>query len=224
MTIVNLQILKNMSAEILLIIVGAALILLAIVGSIKLKDSSQGLINSKISVAMGVIGICLIIYGGYSYGNINLQEGRIEQYVVGNRIEVEYPVKKVQIISPVERDSVKCRILTMGVYPESHDKDIWVLLRPSDDRYYPQSDHTNTSYKRDGEWQVITRFGGDKGESYDIIIYEADPQASQFFSSTIQSWKDAESYPGLKNEEIPNGATELDRIVVSLKDNCRGVF
>ena len=49
-------------------------------------------------------------------------------------------------------------------------KDIWVLLKPSNNKYYPQSDHTNTSYKRDGEWQVITRFGGDKGESYDFYF------------------------------------------------------
>ena len=116
-----------------------------------------------------------------------------------------------------------CRILTMGVYPDSHDKDIWVLLKPSDNKYYPQSDHTNTSYKRNGEWQVITRFGGDKAESYEIIVYETDSSASQYFSSTIQNWKDANSYPGLTDEELPNGANEVDRIVVSLKENCRGV-
>lgn len=61
----------------------------------------------------------------------------------------------------------------MGVYPETHDKGIWVLLKPSDERYYLQSDHTNTSYKRNEEWQVITRFGGYQGEAYDYaIIYE----------------------------------------------------
>ena len=91
-------------------------------------------------------------------------------------------------------------------------------------KYYPQSDHTNTSYKRKGEWQVITRFGGDKGEQYEIIVYETDASASQFFSSTIESWKELLSYPGLEPEELPKGANEVDRIVVSLIDNCRGVF
>jgi hypothetical protein len=71
---------------------------------------------------------------------------------------------------------------------------------------------------------VITRFGGDQGESYDIILYETDSIASRFFSTTIQNWKEALSYPGLELEELPGGATEVDRIEVSLKENCRGVF
>jgi len=112
----------------------------------------------------------------------------------------------------------------MGVYPESHEKDIWVIIRPTDDRYYPQSDHTNTSYKRDGEWQVVTRFGGDMGEAYDLIIYETDTEASSFFSSTISKWKDKDNYPGLQLEEMPAGAKEVERLVIYTRKNCRGVF
>ncbi|MEM7102716.1 MAG: hypothetical protein AAF502_06225 [Bacteroidota bacterium] len=208
-----------MSAEIVIIIIGAALILIALVDGL----TSLGLINSKLSVLMGIIGFILIIYGGYTFGTVTMP-GQIEQVAVGNKLNVELPVSKVQVISPIEGDAVDCRILTMGLYPDAHDKDVWILLRPSDDKYYPQSDHTNTSYKRNGEWQVITRFGGDKDESYDIIVYETDEAASQFFSTTIESWKEALSYPGLTLEEIPSGAKEVDKIVVSLKDNCRGVF
>lgn len=208
-----------MSAEVIIIIVGAILVLLAIADSIK----SLSLLNPKIRIPLGVIGVLLIIYGGFSYGSINLQ-GQIEQVEIGKKLKVQYPVEKIQVISPIQGDSVQCRILTMGVYPKSHDKDIWVLLKPSDEKYYPQSDHTNTSYKRDGEWQVITRFGGDKGESYDVIVYETDSIASNFFSATIQKWKDALAYPGLEMEELPKGAIEADRLTVSLKDGCRGVF
>lgn len=212
-----------MSAEIVIIIIGVVFILLAVVDSIKIKDSSLNLINVKLRIPLGIIGVLLIIYGGYSYGSINLQ-GQIEQVEVGNKLQIEYPVKSVKVISPIKGDSVKCRILTKGVYPASNNKNIWVLLKPSDDKYYPQSDHTNTSFKRNGEWQVITRFGGDKGESYEIIVYETDTVASQFFSSTLKKWKESLSYPGLKFEELPIGALEVDRINVSLKDNCRGVF
>jgi hypothetical protein len=212
-----------MSAEIVIILIGVALILIAIGDSIKINDSSLNLMDIKLKIPLGIIGFILIIYGGYSYGTVTMP-GQIEQAVEGNKLQVEFPVQKVQIISPVEGDSVKCRILTMGVYPDSHEKDIWVLLKPSDNKYYPQSDHTNTSFKRNGEWQVITRFGGDQGESYDIIVYETDSAASQFFSATIESWKEALSYPGLELEELPEGAKEVDRIVVSLKENCRGVF
>lgn len=206
-----------------IIIIGVVFFLLAIGDSIKAKDSSRGLVNTKLRIPLGIIGILLIIYGGYSYGTYSLP-GQIEQVKVENKLPIQYPIENVQVISPVEGDSVKCRILTMGVYPSSHDKDIWVLLKPSDNKYYPQSDHTNTSYKRNGEWQVITRFGGDKGESFEIIVYETDSSASQYFSSTIQNWKDSLSFPGLEDEELPNGAKEVERIVVSLKDNCKGVF
>lgn len=212
-----------MSAELVIIIVGTLLLLIAIIDSIKIKNSSLGLVNINLRIIMGIVGVLLLMYGGYSFSLLNPQP-QIEQVKVGNKLQVQYPVESVQIISPIHGDSVNCRILTMGVYPESHNKDIWVLLKPSNDKYYPQSDHTNTSYKRDGEWQVITRFGGDQGEMYDIIAYETDSIASQFFSSTIQSWKDSLSYPGLEIEDLPSGAIEVDRIVVSLKENCRGVF
>jgi len=212
-----------MSTEIVLLIVGAVLLLIAIGDSIKIKGSSVGLVNIKLKILLGVMGVLMIIYGGYSFGLVNPQT-QIEQVEVGNQLQVQYPIEEVQVTSPLEGDSVNCRILTMGVYPDSHEKDIWVLLKPSDDKYYPQSDHTNTSFKRNGEWQVITRFGGDRGEKFDIIVYETDPSASLFFSSTIQNWKDSLSYPGIEMEDLPSGATEVDRIVVALKDNCRGIF
>ena len=212
-----------MSSEIIIIIIGAILILVAIVDSVKIKNSSLNLMDIKIKIPIGILGVLLIFYGAYAYGGANLP-GQIEQPATGNKAQIEYPVKNVQVLYPSENDSVECRILTSGVYPESHDKDIWVLLKPEDNRYYPQSDHTNTSYKRNGEWQVITRFGGDLGERYEIIVYEADSTASQFFSATIQKWKDALSYPGLEYDEIPTGANEVDRLSVYLKENCRGVY
>jgi len=212
-----------MSIEVILTIVGFLLILIAVIGNIASDKTSSGLLSSKMKVIVGLIGVTLVIYGGYAFGTFNYR-GQMEKIETGNMKEVQYPVENVQIISPVEGDSVECRILTKGVYPESHEKDIWVLLKPSDQFFYPQSDHTNTSYKRNGEWQVITRFGGDKGENYDIIAFETDSTASQYFSETIQEWKDSLSYPGLNIDEIPDGATEVDRITVSLKENCRGVF
>jgi hypothetical protein len=212
-----------MSSELIIIIIGAILILVAIADSIKIKNSALNLMDVKIKIPLGVLGVLLLFYGAYAYGGANLP-GQIEQTATGNKAKIEYPVQRVQVLYPVEGDSVECRILTSGVYPESHDKDIWVLLKPTDNRYYPQSDHTNTSYKRKGEWQVITRFGGDKGERYEIIVYEADSTASQFFSATIQQWKDVLSYPGLELDEIPEGAVEVDRLSVFLKENCRGVY
>lgn len=178
--------------------------------------------NASVRIAMGIVGVVLLFYGGFGYGAMN-PLAYIETFDTGNKLQVQYPVKTVQVISPVDGDAVSCRILTMGVYPEAHDKDIWVLLKPTDEKYYPQSDYTNTSYKENGKWQVVTRFGGDQGESYDLFVYETDASASQFFSETIATWKAANDYVGLQSDELPPGAKEIDRIQVTLEGNCRGI-
>ncbi len=178
--------------------------------------------NTSLRIALGIVGIVLLFYGGFSYGAMNPM-AYIETYDTGNKIQVEYPVKRIQVVSPVDRDSVSCRILTMGVYPETLTNDIWVLLKPSDNKYYPQSDYTNTSYKENGKWQVVTRFGGDQGETVDLVVYETDAAASQFFSETIAAWKTADDYVGLTIDELPSGATEIERMQLSLAGNCRGI-
>lgn len=205
-----------------LIIIGVAMLVIALLSGIK-TNSGKRLISIKLGVILGTIGILLMIYASYSSNLVNYNR-QIEQVSIGNKLNIDGPVKSTQVISPIDKDSVDCRILTMGVYPEASKNDIWVLIRPTDDRYYPQSDHTNTSYKRDGEWQVVTRFGGDLGEAYDLIVYEADAKASQFFSATIEEWKKNEDYPGLQLAELPAGAKEVDRIKIYTRKNCRGVF
>lgn len=212
-----------MSAQLLIILVGIVLIGLLVLSSLAKKDASTQLINPKVGIPLGVLGVLMIIFGSYT-SDVGYVSSQMEQVSRGNKLEIAAPVTSVKVISPVEGDSVDCRILSMGVYPEGHKKDIWVVLKPSDEKYYPQSDHTNTSYKRDGEWQVVTRFGGDLGEKYELIVYETDASASQFFSTTIQNWKDQESYPGLEDADMPEGATEVDSINVYLGKNCRGVF
>ncbi len=212
-----------MSAKLLIILVGIILIGLAILSSLGKKDAHHKLINPRVGIPLGILGVLMVIFGSYS-SDVGYVASQMEQISKGNKLEVSGPVRTVKVISPVDADSVDCRILSMGLYPEGHEKDIWVVLKPTDEKYYPQSDHTNTSYKRDGEWQVVTRFGGDLGEAYDLIVFETDEEASRFFSATIEKWKEQESYPGLLVDELPDGATEVDRIVVYLRKNCRGVF
>lgn len=211
-----------MSAQLLIILVGIVLIGLSVLSSLGKNGSSTRLINPKVGIPLGLLGVLMVIFGSYT-SDVGYVGSQMEQISRGNKIEIEGPVNSVKVISPVEADYVDCRILSMGVYPEGHEKDIWVVLKPSDEKYYPQSDHTNTSYKRDGEWQVVTRFGGDLEEKYELIVYETDASASQFFSTTIQDWKNQESYPGLEDADMPEGATEVDRINVYLGKNCRGV-
>jgi hypothetical protein len=212
-----------MSAQLFIIVVGIILIGVTVLSGLGKKDSGAQLINPKVGIPLGILGVLMIIYGSYT-SDVLYVSSQMEQITRGNKVEIKGPVTAVKIISPVELDSVDCRILSMGVYPDEHEKDIWVVLKPSDGKYYPQSDHTNTSYKRDGEWQVVTRFGGDLDEKYELIVYETDASASRFFSTTIQDWKNQGSYPGLDDADMPQGATEVDRINVYLGKNCRGVF
>ena len=206
----------------LIIIIGVVLILITILSTIK-KSSGARLVSPKVGTPAGIIGVLMVIYASYSSDLVKYNT-QIEQISIEKKLKVEGPVNTIKVISPIDKDSVDCRILTMGVYPKSNQNDIWVLIRPTDDRYYPQSDHTNTSYKRDGEWQVVPRFGGDLGEAYDLIVYEADATASKFFSETIENWKAEDNYPGLELQELPKGAKEVDRIKIFTSKNCRGVF
>ncbi|MEM9857816.1 MAG: hypothetical protein AAF843_10685 [Bacteroidota bacterium] len=211
-----------MSAKLLIIVVGVVLIGVSVLSSLSKNDSGK-LIKAKLGIPLGILGVLMVIFGSYT-SDVLYVSSHMEQISQGNKLKIEGPVTSVKVTSPLNLDSVNCRILSMGVYPEGHEKDIWVLLKPSDNRYYPQSDHTNTSYKLDGEWQVVTRFGGDHGEKYELIVYETDADASSFFSTTIEDWNKQKSYPGLEQDEIPAGAAEVDRVGVYLRKNCRGVF
>ena len=148
-----------MSAKLLIILVGVLLIGLAVLSSLGKKDAESNFINPRVGIPLGILGVLMIIFGSYS-SDIGYVSSQMEQVSIGNKLKIDGPVTSVKVVSPIEADSVDCRILSMGVYPEGHEKDIWVVLKPTDNKYYPQSDHTNTSYKRDGEWQVVTRFGG----------------------------------------------------------------
>jgi len=211
-----------MSTKLIILIVGLILTVLALIGSIKM-GAGKRLIKTKVGLPLGILGLLMMIFGSYSSDLVNYNSP-MEQVSIGNKLNIDGPITAVKTISPLAQDSVDCRFLAMGVYPVGHEKDIWVVIRPADDRYYPQSDHTNTSYKRDGEWQVVTRLGGDLGEKFDLIVYEADENASALFSSTIEQWKEVDDYPGLQLEEMPEGAKEVDRIEIYSRKNCRGIF
>ncbi|MEL6131765.1 MAG: hypothetical protein AAFR59_00125 [Bacteroidota bacterium] len=101
-----------MSTETIIIFIGAALMLIPILDSLL----SLGLMNSKIGVPLGILGFCLTMYGGYSVGTVTMP-GQLEEVARGNKLEIKGPIEKVQITSPLQGDSVECRVLTMGVYP-----------------------------------------------------------------------------------------------------------
>ncbi len=201
-----------MSIGLICLIVGALVLLTIISGGTSSKFSQR-----KVRLVVVIFGGLLIGFGAYYLG---AEQG---DTTLGDFQSVD-PTQLVVVTSPMDGDSVSCRILTEGTCPKSYNKDIWVLLRPADGKYYPQSDYTSSTYMRDGSWQVITRFGGRKGEIFEINVFEADSLTSAFFSATIQRWKEDLSYPGLADADIPEGASLVERIAVPLAGDCRGVF
>jgi hypothetical protein len=110
-----------MSAKLVIILVGIVLIGIAILSSLGKKDSKTKLINPKVGIPLGILGVLMVIFGSY-VSDVGYVSSQMEQISRGNKLQLSGPVNKVKVISPIDKDSVDCRILTMGVYPKSHDK------------------------------------------------------------------------------------------------------
>lgn len=98
--------------------------------------------------------------------------------------------------------------------------DIWVLVYPTNARWYPQSInacggvHTLVV----GEaWQTTGTFGSEDGnidEPFDLVVVMADDAASRLLDGMQKAWCEADDYPGLLTIELPQGIEEKDRVRV----------
>ena len=59
-----------MSLEVILTIVGFLLIIVAVIGNVG-SEGSSGFLSAKTKVFIGLIGVTLVIYGGYAFGTFN---------------------------------------------------------------------------------------------------------------------------------------------------------
>ena len=109
-----------MSAKLLIIIVGVVLIGLSVLSSLGKKGSGIQLINPKVGIPLGALGVLMVIFASYS-SDVAHVSSQMEQISRGNIVEIEGPVNSIRVISPVEADTVDCRILSMGVYPKGHE-------------------------------------------------------------------------------------------------------
>ena len=69
-----------MTLEIIILILGILFILFAIISK-----------NTMTRIALGIIGVILIIYGGYTFGTIQ-PVAQLEQADVGNKLQIELPI------------------------------------------------------------------------------------------------------------------------------------
>jgi hypothetical protein len=121
----------------------------------------------------------------------------------------------VKITDPISGTEVPVTYTIRGTYSSDTTADIWVLIFPTNGRWYPQSFdacagiHTQAS---NGQWQVLASFGGPQGERFDVIVVTANPQASAFFDATQRAWCTAGDAPGFLTLALPLGIDQKDWI------------
>jgi hypothetical protein len=127
----------------------------------------------------------------------------------------------VRITDPISGTQVPKTYTIRGTYTPDTTADIWVLLFPTNGRWYPQSSdacagiHTEAS---NGQWQVRASFGGPTGEHFDIVVVLANPEASALFDATQRAWCAAGDAPGFLAITLPQEIDQKDRIEVTLND------
>ena len=134
---------------------------------------------------------------------------------------------ELKIAGVLDGQLVEERQLVSGASTELREGDsTWVLVYTSFGKWFPQSSdacagiHATTA---DGRWQVMSRFGGEPGEAFDIVAVVANPEAGAFFDRKQREWCAEEqknpgyTWPGLLTIELPQGITEKDRIQVFQK-------
>ena len=114
-------------------------------------------------------------------------------------------------------DTVGRHTVVTGTCASDVTGDIWVLVRPDNGLYYPQStdacagEHTTRLH---GRWQVPAVFGeaGDGGARFEVVVVTADAKASAFLADTVSQWCRQQDYPGLAS--LPGGAAVVSRTSV----------
>jgi hypothetical protein len=111
-------------------------------------------------------------------------------------------------------DQVAQTVTLMGEFPPDFVGDLWVMIVPPNDLYYPQSPNAckgEGTPKVGNRWELRVGFGGagDEGIPFKIVLVAADPAASREFARTLRQWCQTQKYPGLEKEQLPAGAREL---------------
>jgi hypothetical protein len=98
------------------------------------------------------------------------------------------------------------------------NKEIWILVYPSNLAYYPQSTNACASISTpfaNGQWAETIRLGREGvPEAFHVVavVTEVGSPASEAFHNYLTVGCDTGNYEGLA--VIPAGATEMDAIIV----------
>lgn len=98
-------------------------------------------------------------------------------------------------------------------------REIWVLVYPSDHKYYPQTpqacDQLPAQILEGNRWTTAVTLGGPP-QQYDIVVTvaESSSEASQVFKRWLQTTCNTNTYPGFSPSRLPKGLTELAAITI----------
>ncbi|MCB0167444.1 MAG: hypothetical protein KDI79_24655 [Anaerolineae bacterium] len=127
----------------------------------------------------------------------------------------------VQITSPQHcDDGLSPSITVSGTYDGNlTGREIWVLIFPTDSKYYPQTPDPCQQLPAtimEDTWTTTVNFGGPP-QQYDVVavVTDTDSEASLEFKRWLQSGCETHHYPGYLRAELPAGISELDAITVS---------
>jgi hypothetical protein len=111
-------------------------------------------------------------------------------------------------------DEVAQTVTLMGEYPPDFTEDLWVMIVPPSELYYPQSSNAckgEGTPKAGNRWELRVGFGGagDEGIPFKVVLMAADPAASRELARILRQWCQTNDFPGLEKEQLPAGAREL---------------
>lgn len=98
-------------------------------------------------------------------------------------------------------------------------KELWILVYPTDNEYYPQTRDACQMLPADaggGVWNTIVNFGGPP-QQYDLVAIVTNSDASETFKKWLKTGCETGDYPGYKRQELPGGIQEVGAITVSTK-------
>lgn len=100
------------------LIVGIVFLLASIIDAV----ASLDLLSRQIRIILSIIGLLALSYGAFVSNVMDaLYDKKPSQTSNFQAID---PTQLVVVTSPVDGDSVKCRILTQGTCPEPYEKDM----------------------------------------------------------------------------------------------------
>jgi hypothetical protein len=126
------------------------------------------------------------------------------------------PGSLARITNLVNWDSVAQYITLMGEYRADLTDNIWIFVQDPAGLFFPASMNPcngDATPKVKGRWETRVTIGSAKGTGmFNLILTVADDDASQFISTTLQDWCEANNFPGFR--VLPSGVTEVESIRV----------